>query len=139
MLGTYARFALPYQQRVFQVWKEHGITGSLLYICGDSTYVLELYADTGADLIEIDSIGDLSVAKQKIGDRVTLVGNVHTVNDLFQGTPEMVRVASQRRIQKAGGGRGFILGSDCIVPRNTPIENVRKMVRAARQSRCDGT
>ncbi|MDP6557773.1 MAG: uroporphyrinogen decarboxylase family protein [Pirellulaceae bacterium] len=131
---TYERFAWPYELRVFQAWKEHGITGSLLHICGDSTKVLKLYADTGADLVEIDNMVDLSTAHQKIGDRVTLVGNVHTVNDLFRGTPESVRVASQRCIQAAGGGHGFILGSGCLVPRNTPIENVREMVRVARQS-----
>lgn len=71
-------------------------------------------------------------AKQKIGNRVTLVGNVHAVNDLFQGTPATVRVASQQCIQEAGGGRGLILGSGCLVPRNTPIDNVREMVRLAR-------
>ncbi len=134
--GTYERFALPYERRVFQAWKEHGITGSLLHICGDNTRVLELYADSGADLVEIDNMVDLGVAKQTIGDRVTLVGNVHTVNDLFQGTPESVRVASQRCMQKAGG-RGFILCAGCLVPRHTPIENVREMVRVARQSRTD--
>ncbi|MDP6722949.1 MAG: uroporphyrinogen decarboxylase family protein, partial [Pirellulaceae bacterium] len=106
----------------------------VVHICGDSTKVLKLYADTGADLVEIDNMVDLSTAHQKIGDRVTLVGNVHTVNDLFRGTPESVRVASQRCIQAAGGGHGFILGSGCLVPRNTPIENVREMVRVARQS-----
>ena len=96
--------------------------------------MLELYADTGADLVEIDNMVDLSVAKQKIGNRVTLVGNVHTVNDLLHGTPQMVCDASQRCIEKAGDGRGFILGSGCIVPRNTPIENLREMVRVARET-----
>ncbi|MCP4782975.1 MAG: hypothetical protein GY903_25465 [Fuerstiella sp.] len=131
---TYQRFALPYEQKVFQAWKEHGITGSLLHICGNSTKVLELYADTGADLIEIDNMVDLGVAKQKIGDRVALIGNVHTVNDLFHGTPETVRAASQRCIENTGGRR-FILGSGCIVPRHAPIENVCEMVRVARQFR----
>ena len=134
---TYQRFAQPYQQRVFRAWKEHGITSSLLHICGNSTQVLELYADTGADLVELDSMVDLAVAKQRIGDRVTLVGNVHTVNDLLHGTPAMVRAASEQCIQKALGGHGFILGSGCIVPRHTPIENLREMVRVARHSPSD--
>ncbi len=133
--NTYRQFAFPYQQRVFQAWKEHGITGSILHICGDSTRVLETYAETGADLIEIDNMVDLAVAHEKIGDRVTLVGNVHTVNDLLQGSPETVHTAAQRCIQQAGGGRGFILGSGCIVPRYTPIENLQEMVRVARQTR----
>lgn len=131
---TYQRFAFPYERRVFQAWKDHGITGSVLHICGNSTKVLEQYADTGADLIEIDNMVDLSVAREKIGDRVTLMGNVHTVNDLLDGTPESVRAASQRCIQKAGGGRRFILGSGCIVPRHTSLENLRAMVRVARES-----
>jgi uroporphyrinogen decarboxylase len=132
---TYQRFALPYEQRVFQAWKEHGISGSILHICGDSTKVLELYADSGADLIEIDNMVDLSVARGRIGKRVTLVGNVHTVNDLLQGTPESVRAACQRCIRQSDGGRGFILGSGCIVPRHTPIENLQEMVRVARETR----
>ena len=131
---TYQRFAMPYQQKVFQAWKEHGITGSILHICGDSTKVLDLYADTGADLIEIDNMVDLAVAKEKIGERVTLVGNVHTVTDLLQGNPQSVRAAAERCIRQAGGGRGFILGSGCIVPRHAPIENLQEMVRVARQT-----
>ena len=131
---TYQRFALPYQQKVFQAWREHGVTASILHICGDSTRVLEQYADTGADLIEIDNMVDMAVAREQIGDRVTLVGNVHTVNDLLHGTPQSVSAAAEQCIRKAGGGSGFILGSGCIVPRNTPIENLQAMVRVARQT-----
>jgi uroporphyrinogen decarboxylase len=105
-----------------------------LHICGNSTKVLDLYAETGADLIEIDNMVDLATARQKIGDRVTLVGNVHTVTELLQGNRQTVRDASQRCIEQAGGGRGFVLGSGCIVPRRTPIENLQEMVSVARQT-----
>jgi uroporphyrinogen decarboxylase len=132
--ATYARFAMPYQQRVFRAWRECGITGSLLHICGDSTPVLDQYAQTGADLIEIDNAVDLSVAKQAIDGRAALIGNVHTVNELLRGSPEVVRAAAERCIERAGD-RGFILGSGCIVPRRTPIENVRELVRAAHEHR----
>lgn len=131
---TYQRFAFPYQQRVFDAWKQHGVKASILHICGDSTNVLESYADTGADLIEIDNMVDLAVASEKIGDRVTLVGNVHTVTELLQGDRDVVRAASERCIRQAGGGVGFILGSGCIVPRYTPIENLQEMVRVARET-----
>ncbi len=131
---TYQRFAFPYEQRVFQAWKAHGITGSVLHICGNSTKVLEQYADTGADVVEIDNMVDLSVAREKIGARVALMGNVHTVNDLLSGTPETVRAAAQRCIEQAGGGRRFILGSGCIVPRHAPLDNLRAMVRVARET-----
>jgi uroporphyrinogen decarboxylase len=129
--ATYRRYALPYQQRVFRAWREHGITTSLLHICGNSSKVLELYAATGADLVEIDNMVDLGEAKRRIGDRVILMGNVHTVVQLLEGTPASVRVAAQPCIDLAGTGGGFILGSGCIVPRRTPLENVIEMVRVA--------
>jgi len=128
---TYERFAWPYQKRVFDAWAEHGVTRKLLHICGDSTKVLHLYADTGADMVEIDNAVDMAVAKRLIGDRVAVVGNVHTVTELLQGTPESVAASAQHCIDDAGYGGGFLLGSGCIVPRYSPIENVQAMVRVA--------
>ncbi len=130
---TYQRFAFPWQQRVFRAWKEHGITGSLLHICGNSTSVLEHYANTGAAIVEIDNTVDLAAARQKIGGHVTLMGNVHTVRDLLQGTPKSVRQAAEACIEKASGTR-FILGSGCIVPRYTSLENLREMISVARSA-----
>lgn len=132
---TYQRFAFPYERKVFQAWKDHGVTGSLLHICGNSTKVLDQYADTGADLIEVDNMVDLGVAREKIGGRVTLVGNVHTVTDLLQGTPDTVQAAARRCISQMQGNPGYILGSGCIVPRYTPLENLQAMIRTARESR----
>ena len=45
---------------------------------------------TGADMVEIDDAVDLAVAKERIGERVALVGNVHTVIEFLQGTPESI-------------------------------------------------
>ncbi|MBI2479234.1 MAG: uroporphyrinogen decarboxylase family protein [Planctomycetia bacterium] len=133
--ATYREYAFPYQQRVFKAWREHGIDGALLHICGNATKVIDLYGDTGAHLIEIDNKVDLALAKQRIGDRVALMGNVHTVADLLHGTVETVGAAAQRCIEQAGKGGRFILGSGCIVPRRTPVENLIEMVHVARSQR----
>ena len=127
---TYRQFAFPYQQKVFQAWREYGIQGSLLHICGNSTPVLEDYRDTGADLVEIDHKVDLAHAKRTIGDRVVLIGNVNPVAELLQGTRASVRAAAERCIAEAGP-TAFILGSGCLVPRRTPLENVRELVQVA--------
>ncbi|MCC6167266.1 MAG: uroporphyrinogen decarboxylase family protein [Caldilineaceae bacterium] len=128
---TFQRFSFPYLQKVFSAWADYGIDRKLLHICGNSTKVLELYAATGADMVEIDHAVDLRVAKQRIGDKIILIGNVHTVEELLQGTPETVTAAANRCIDHAGAGGGFMLGSGCIVPRYTPLENVQAMVAAA--------
>lgn len=128
---TFERFSFPYLQKVFRAWHEYGVTCALLHICGNSTKVLDLYAATGADLVEIDHAVDLRAAKARIGTRVGLVGNVDTVTELLQGTPETVGASAQRCIDQAGAGGGFLLGSGCIVPRYSPLENVQAMVRVA--------
>jgi uroporphyrinogen decarboxylase len=127
---------MPYQQRVFRAWHEHGISAGLLHICGDSTRVLNQYAETGADLLEIDNRVDLGVARQHVEQRAALMGNVHTVTELLQGSPEDVERAARRCIQQAGD-RGFILGSGCLVPRRTPLENVQTLVRTAHEHACE--
>jgi len=128
---TFERFSFPYLQKVFRAWHEYGVTCALLHICGNSTKVLDLYAATGADLVEIDHAVDLRAAKARIGTRVGLVGNVDTVTELLQGTPERVGASAQRCIDQAGAGGGFLLGSGCIVPRYSPLANVQAMVRVA--------
>lgn len=129
--AQYEKWAFPYQKKVIQAWRDYGAR-TLLHICGNSTKVLDLYADTGTDVVEIDHKVDLAYAKQRIGDRTCLLGNVDTVSALLLGTPDDVRLASQRCIDEAAGGGAFMLGSGCMVPRTTPVENVKAMVEVAR-------
>lgn len=127
----YEQWAFPYERKVIQAWKAYGAK-TLLHICGDSSKVLDLYAETGADIIEIDHKVDLAWAKQVVGDRACLIGNVDPVTVLMQGVPGQVRAASNACLDAAADGGGYILGSGCVVPRVTPLENVRAMVHAAR-------
>lgn len=128
---TFRRFSLPYLRQVFQAWADYGVDRKLLHICGNSTKVLDDYADSGADLVEIDHAVDLRVAKERIGDRVIIVGNVHTTEELLNATSAQSAAAAQRCIDQAGRGGGFMLGSGCIVPRYTPPENLVALVEVA--------
>lgn len=131
--ADYEEWAFPYERKVIQAWKAYGAK-TLLHICGDSTRVLDLYAETGADVIEIDHKVDLARAREIVGDRASLIGNVDPVTVLLQGTPERVRTVADACLATCAGG-GYVLGSGCVVPRITPLENVRAMVEAARASK----
>jgi len=133
--GTYEKFAMPYQQQVFRAWREHSESACLLHICGDSTSVLDRYANTGAHVIEIDHAVDLARARQIVGPRAALMGNVHTVTELLRGDCRTMRRAAQRCIDHGSPGGGFVLGSGCIVPRHTPLENLQEMIHVAREQR----
>lgn len=127
----YEEYAFPYQKKVIQAWKAYGAR-TLLHICGDSTKVLHLYADTGADIVEIDHKVDLAYARRTIGHRTCLLGNVDTVSTLFLGSADDVQEASEKCIADAAHGGAYMLGSGCMIPRNTPLDNVRAMVSVAR-------
>ena len=134
--AQYEQFAFPYQKKVIQAWKAYGAR-TLLHICGDSTQVLPLYAATGADIVEIDHKVDMGYAKRTIGGQTCLLGNIDTVDVLLLGTPQKVRHASEACIAAAAPGGRYMLGSGCMIPRTTPLENVSVLVVVARSHRND--
>jgi len=123
----YRRFALPYHQQIFAEVNGRGAF-TLLHICGDNTPILDALAETGANLLEIDHKMDLGLCKQRIGDRVYLIGNLDPVQTILHGSTEAVRRASRRCIEQAGRDSGFILGTGCFVPYDSPVKNLRAMV-----------
>jgi uroporphyrinogen decarboxylase len=132
---TYERYAWPYEKRIFSAWHEYGLTTGLLHICGDASKVLELYRDTGARLIELDSAVDLADASRRLDGSATIVGNLNPVTELLQASSAQTEAAARHCIAQTGG-RHFILGSGCLIPRNTPIENVRTLVHVAHGHYC---
>lgn len=130
---NYHKFAFPFTKHVIEELKKTELP-IFLHICGNSTDVLDLIVDTGADVIEIDSLVDLVYAKSIAGNRAAIEGNVHPTEILLQGTFDEVYTSSLKCIEDAGAKSGFILSSGCEVPRETPSENITAMVKAARDS-----
>ncbi len=131
--ADYEEWAFPYERKVLQAWKAYGAK-TLLHICGDSSEVLDLYAETGADVIEVDHKVDLALARSIVGDRASVIGNVDPVTVLLQGTPEQVECGIGGLPRGRSGRRATSSAPGCVVPRITPLENVRAMVEAARRS-----
>jgi len=131
---AYRRYVFPYHKRVFDALKDHCRrhgAHAMLHACGDNTAVLEDFAATGAEIYEVDSKIDLAEAKRRIGDPVCLIGNLDPTGVLLRGTAQDVRRESQRCIAAAASGGGFILGTGCFVPWDTPWENLEQMVCAS--------
>ncbi|NPV52442.1 MAG: hypothetical protein HPY71_02845 [Firmicutes bacterium] len=129
---AYERFAFPFEKRVIQ--EIHQRTGGVpvfLHICGDTTRILDLMAQTGADGLEIDYAVDLAFAKRTAGEVTCLEGNIAPSEVLLQAGPDRVLEEALKCIQAAGQGGGFILSSGCEVPPDAPAENILAMVRAA--------
>jgi uroporphyrinogen decarboxylase len=129
---AFQRFVLPYHQQIFSTWKQAGAV-TVLHICGANEHMLELFADTGADIVAIDSLVDLHRAKEKIGSRVALIGNIDPVGVMLNGTSDQVEKTARQCIDAAGAGGGYILGTGCEVPLDSPVENLIALVRVAHE------
>ncbi len=114
----------------------HDMGGLLhFYDDGKCMTILPWLKEVGVDIISTlapPPVGDvdLKAAKELVGDRICLNGNIDLIYVIKMGTPEQIREAVRQAIVDAAPGGGFILGtSDSI--RDTEPENVRAYFQAA--------
>jgi uroporphyrinogen decarboxylase len=123
----YSKFAFPHEKKAIREFKEVPV---ILHICRDALPIIQRMAETGARILEVDSPVDLKAARELVGDKVVLKGNIDSVEVLERGTEEDVRTAVRGCMEAAKEGRGYILSSGDSIPRNAPPENVVAMVKA---------
>lgn len=130
----YAEFVWPQQQRVLaSLRSRHPDVLRRVHMCGRTDPLLPRMRDLDADLYEIDFPADLRAARLQLGASRTLAGNVSTITDLLQGTPEQVYEACRRCHRTCGPH--FIVGAGCEISPFTPPENLRAMLAYARDHR----
>ncbi len=129
----FKEFALPYLNEVVAgITKIAGAPPSL-HICGNTRKIWREMADTGASVLSLDDMVDLEEAKEAVGERVVLLGNIRPTAVMFQGTADDVRDNARECLAKAWDSpKGYILGLGCGLPIDTPPENILALVDAAR-------
>ena len=131
-LDTFKNFDLPYTRELVDGWKRDYGLSVIYHVCGDTIPIMEAIPDTHIDVLSADHAISLTEARGIVGDRIGLMGNVHPIEVLWNGTPEQVRAESQRCIGEAGKDGRFILSGGCEVPRDTPIANIKAMCDTAK-------
>jgi uroporphyrinogen decarboxylase len=77
---------------------------------------------------------DLEEAKQAVGERITLVGNVKPTETMYLGTPADVERDAKECLKKAyDTPKGYILALGCGLPNGTPPENIHALLNSARK------
>ena len=125
--GLYQEFVLPFEQELFKHIHQAGARVKL-HICGNTSRLLPLMAQSGADIIDLDSMVSLKKAREYFGTQICICGNVDPVGIMLEGKPEEVREASLRCIEEAG--MPFILSAGCEIPVATPHENLLALCQA---------
>ncbi len=137
--AVFRKTSLPAIKRITTMCKQAGIP-SFLHSCGKQREMLDILVNaTDLDVVnplEPRPMGDcdLGEIRRAFGNRVTLMGNVHTTDVMLRGTPDDVRRACTEAIEAAGRKGAFVLSTGDQCGRDTPLENIRAMVETARSS-----
>ncbi|MCP3903903.1 MAG: uroporphyrinogen decarboxylase [Planctomycetes bacterium] len=125
----YLAFAHPWQARIFTALE--GSVPRILFAKEQPR--LDLMRQTGADVLSVGRCVDLAAARADLGPTVALQGNVDNLV-LRDGTPEQIE-AAVRQCVHAGGHHGHILNLNHGILKDTPIDNVRRLIDTCRATR----
>jgi MtaA/CmuA family methyltransferase len=125
----YETFVLPFEQKLIAGIKTTGAR-TRLHICGNTRRILAGMGTTRADIIDLDFPAPMPEGRAAMGPAQVLLGNVHPVRVLRDGSVEEVYAAFAQCYEAAGPK--YIVGAGCEIPRGTPTENVEAMTRFAR-------
>jgi MtaA/CmuA family methyltransferase len=134
MIGPrhYGKFLLPWQRRVLEsIRNSHPETILRLHMCGNTDPLIAQMATLPIDIYELDFPVNLEAARATLGPNRVILGNVATISDLLEGTPESVRAAVRKCHETCG--RYHIVGAGCELSPFTPPENLRAMIQYAQE------
>lgn len=127
----FREFSLPALQKNVDKIKETTGSAPSIHICGKSKEIWEDVVNTGISNFSIDNVEDLEEAKEIMGDRVVITGNVPPVDVMHLGTKEDISKSVKECIKKGHDSKnGYILSTGCQIPMHTPMENIEMFMEA---------
>ena len=131
----FEEFSKPYFKRLFD-----GVTEicdgakPMVHICGHTKGIWEDLAEVGVQAFSIDNCEDIVEAREILGNRMMLVGNVSPVSVMRKGTIDEIIEAVKDHLRKAAESPcGYMIAPGCEVPAGTPKENLDAFIYAVRK------
>ena len=131
--NAYREFSLSYMQKIVA-----GLTKtndgkkvpSIVFTKGGALW-LEAQADIGADALGLDWTVDIGSARQRVGDKVALQGNLDPA--ILLSTPEAIEKEVASILASYGHGSGHVFNLGHGITQWTPPENAAAMLAAVRE------
>lgn len=126
-------YTLPALKELCDIFHEAGIVTSL-HSCGKERALVESavkYTKLDCiDPLEIPPMGDcnLNEIKKEFGNRIALKGNLHTTEVMLMMSPDEIEKEAVKCLKHGMADGGFILSTGDQCGRNTPDENIFKLV-----------
>ena len=101
----------------------------ILHICGRTVDRMNFIAQTGMAAFHYDSKNSPDESMEVVSDRIALVGNINNPETLYSKGPEEVMA----EVRKNLNAHVRLVGPECAIPLQTPIENLKAIPEAIRQ------
>ncbi len=129
---AYGEFSLNYMQKIVAglIKSNDGRTvPSIVFTKGGALW-LEAQADIGADALGLDWAVDIGQARQRVGHRVALQGNLDPA--ILLSTPAAIEQQVAKVLASYGQGHGHVFNLGHGITQWTPPENAAAMLEAVR-------
>ncbi len=123
---NFQQFLIPAYRRI----REDVTVPIILHICGNTNHLLAFLPETGFEGFSFEGPAvAVRSARQAIGTRMALVGNISTTQTLLLGNPERVEEEVKAAVREGID----LVAPSCGVPVQTPLSNLRAMASATRK------
>lgn len=131
--NAYTEFSLNYMQKIVAgLIKDNDgrKVPSIVFTKGGALW-LEAQAEIGADALGLDWTVDIGSARQRVGDKVALQGNLDPA--ILLSTPEAIEKEVASVLASYGHGNGHVFNLGHGITQWTPPENAAAMLEAVRR------
>ena len=128
---AYRQFALPYERRLIDFLHRYDLD-VILHICGDTKPIIDLLPQTNADLVSVDRVHMPQVIIQLAG-KMRIIGNYDTSKMAFS-SPTVITSEIKELVRRSmHAPKGYVAATGCEIPVQTPRENVKAFINAAKE------
>jgi len=128
----FTKYAKPYETRLAGKAHELGLP-YCNHICGNTDVILTEMLETGVDAVELDYKTDIGKIYDTFHDKIAFFGNIDPSGVIAHGTPELVREKVKELLAVYNDSNRFVLNAGCAIPAETPDENIRMLIKTARE------
>ena len=127
--AEYSTFAFPYTQQIIAGLKRDDCP-VILYVNGGSSF-LDMMVQSGADVVSLDWRINIAEARERIGKKVALQGNLDPC--ALYAPPEKIRTEVRRILEGYGTGPGHIFNLGHGILPDIPVTHAKAMVDAVHE------